>query len=150
MKNKRILSLGMAVTMLVSVLAAPVNVHADAIEPEDSSQEEDYFDDYDPDCPEYESDGAKNDYVVYIDKSVDGSALFSAESDDCDVIYENDAACICTTDLTEELAEEINEADIGMHVEPNFMFEAMTDEEDIVMDEDEDASTIESELKRFE
>ena len=28
MKNKRILSLGMAVTMLVSVLAAPVNVHA--------------------------------------------------------------------------------------------------------------------------
>lgn len=150
MKNKRILSLGMAVTMLVSVLAAPVNVHADAIEPEDSSQEEDYFDDYDPDCPEYESDGAKNDYVVYIDKSVDGSALFSTESDDCDVIYENDAACICTTDLTEDLAEEINEADIGMHVEPNFMFEAMTDEEDIVMDEDEDASTIESELKRFE
>ena len=54
MKNKRILSLGMAVTMLVSVLAVPVNVHADAIEPEDSSQEEDYFDDYDPDCPEYE------------------------------------------------------------------------------------------------
>lgn len=150
MKNKRILSLGMAVTMLVSVLAAPVNVHADAIEPEDSSQEEDYFDDYDPDCPEYESDGAKNDYVVYIDKSVDGSALFSTESDDCDVIYENDAACICTTDLTEDLAEEINEADIGMHVEPNFMFEAMTDEEDIVMDEVEDASTIESELKRFE
>ena len=92
MKNKRILSLGMAVTMLVSVLAAPVNVHADAIEPEDSSQEEDYFDDYDPDCPEYESDGAKNDYVVYIDKSVDGSALFSTESDDCGVIYENDAA----------------------------------------------------------
>lgn len=31
MKNKRILSLGMAVTMLVSVLAVPVNVHADAI-----------------------------------------------------------------------------------------------------------------------
>lgn len=85
-----------------------------------------------------------------MDKTVSGSALLTTDSDDIDVIYENDAECICTADLTAEMAEEINEADVGMHAEPNFMFEAMADNEEPPLIDDEDALTIAAEMKRME
>lgn len=147
MKNKKMLSLGLAVAMLASSLAVPVNVNAGTAETEGDALEEDYLD-YDPDCPEYKDDGAGKDYVVYVDKTVSESALLTTDSDDIDVIYENDAECICTADLTAEMAEEINEADVGMHAEPNFMFEAMADNEEPPLIDDEDARTIESEMRR--
>lgn len=46
------------------------------------------------------------------------------------------------------MAEEINEADVGMHAEPNFMFEAMTGDEEPPFIDDEDVRTIESEMRR--
>ena len=93
MKNKKMLSLGLAVAMLASALAAPVNVNAGMVGTEGDALGEDYLD-YDPDCPEYEDDGAGKDYVIYVDKTVGESALLTTESDDIDVIYENGTDCI--------------------------------------------------------
>ena len=104
--------------------------------------QKEYFNDYDPDCPEYENDGAIDDYVIYIDKTINESSLFSCEDENYNVIYENDTASIGTTTLSKELATEINNANIGIYIEPNFIFDAMVEVKDDIQ--------IENDLKRFE
>lgn len=142
MKNKQILSLRTLVMIVVSILTIPINVQAEIIKLEDNSLQKEYFNDYDPDCPEYENDGATDDYVIYIDKTINESSLFSCEDENYNVIYENDTASIGTTTLSKELATEINNANIGIYIEPNFIFDAMVEVKDDIQ--------IENDLKRFE
>lgn len=130
MKNKQILSLRTLVMIVVSILTIPINVQAKIIKLEDNSLQKEYFNDYDPDCPEYENDGATDDYVIYIDKTINESSLFSCEDENYNVIYENDTASIGTTTLSKELATEINNANIGIYIEPNFIFDAMAEVKD--------------------
>lgn len=140
MNNKRIIAIGLGVAMLVSAVKMPIHVKADVVETIGDS--EGLEDDCVQDFLGYQSDGAERSYVVYIDKTTNESNSFSIDKSESDMMYENKSTAIYTADLTDEMVEEINAADWGMHAEPNFMFDAMTDEE-------ENAHTIECELERI-
>lgn len=140
LNNKRIIAIGLGVAMLVSAVKMPIHVKADVVETIGDS--EGLEDDCVQDFLGYQSDGAERSYVVYIDKTTNESNSFSIDKSESDMMYENKSTAIYTADLTDEMVEEINAADWGMHAEPNFMFDAMTDEE-------ENAHTIECELERI-
>ena len=104
MKNKKILSLGLAAAMLVSVLAAPVNVNAGTVEPEGNEQ--------------------KQEYVIAVDKNQQEFA--EKLLPDTELVQEDYDIALYTSGMSEEAAEKLNDADNGITVEPNVVFSAST------------------------
>ena len=121
MNNKRMLSLGLAVTMSVSVLIVPVKVNAGTIELKGGEQ--------------------KQEYVVAVDKNNQEFAetLMPAT----ELVQEANGIALYTSEMSEETAGRLNKADDGIIVEPNVVFSAST------MAETQEP-TIEEELARVE
>lgn len=121
LNNKRMLSLGLAVTMSVSVLIVPVKVNAGTIELKGGEQ--------------------KQEYVVAVDKNNQEFAetLMSAT----ELVQEANGIALYTSEMSEETAGRLNKADDGIIVEPNVVFSAST------MAETQEP-TIEEELARVE
>ena len=90
--------------MLVSVLAVPVNVNADTVEPEGNVQ--------------------KQEYVVAVDKNQQEFA--EKLLPDTELVQEDYDTVLYTSGMSEEAAEKLNEADNGITVEPNVVFSAST------------------------
>ena len=121
LNNKRMLSLGLAVTMSVSVLIVPVKVNAGTIELKGGEQ--------------------KQEYVVAVDKNNQEFAetLMSAT----ELVQEANGIALYTSEMSEETAGRLNKADDGIIVEPNVVFSAST------MAETQEP-TIEEEMARVE
>lgn len=104
MKNKKMLSLGLAVAMLSSALAVPVNVSAGTAETEGDAKEQEY--------------------VVSVDKNQ--QELAEEVLPDAELVQEDCDTVLYTSEMSEEAAERLNEKDNGITVEPNVVFSAST------------------------
>lgn len=83
---------------------------------------------------------AASDYVVFVDKTVEGASVIALEDND-DILYEDSGKCIYAATMTDDMAAEINASGMGICAEPDFVFEAM---------EEDDNPSIEEEMRRLE